>query len=106
MLVMLLLLSTSVSAAGISIKSVSITPSLTFNGTTANCKATVRDAGKTINVTMELWCGSSLLDTWTNSGTNKVTVSGTYSGVQHGTTYTLKVYGTANGIGFSAAPYS
>lgn len=99
--VVLLLLSISVNAAGISIMSANASPSLTFNGTTATCKATVRDPSKQLNVTMELWCGSRLLDTWTGSGTSLVTVSGSYSGIQRGQTYTLRVSGTADGRAFS-----
>lgn len=106
LLVMLLLLSASANAANVSIKSVRTTPSLIFNGTTASCTATVRDYGKTIKVTMELWCGNTLLNTWTCSGTNLVTINETWRGIKQGQTYVLKVYGSANGSSFSVQPIS
>lgn len=99
-LVVILALTISVSAAT---TATSVSRSLTFNGTTANCAANVIDIGKTINATMELWCGNVLLGVWFASGTSYVDL-GTSLTVGTGMTYTLKVYGTVNGISFEAAP--
>ena len=75
--------------------------SLTFSGTTANCKATVSASGKSINVTLELWCGNTLVRSWSGSGTSYLVVSGTCS-VTSGKTYTLKAHGTIDGTAFTA----
>ena len=83
-----------------------VSRSLTFSGSTATCKATATEYGKQIEVTVELWHGGTLLDSWTNSGTNRATAGGSYSGVQSGETYTLKGYGTSNGVPFTVTPIS
>ena len=100
---LLLIVSANANAA---VKSLKTSLSLSFSGSTANCSAVVREPNKQIDVTMELWCGSTLLDTWTDSGTSLVTVSGSYTGVQSGKTYTLKAHGTSNGIPFTVTPIS
>lgn len=99
-LVVILVLSLSVSAA---MTGTYITKSLTFNGTTANCSATVKDIGKTINATMELWSSNMLWCVWMDSGLSRVDLDGSVI-VPTGMTFTLKVYGTINGVPFEAAP--
>ena len=101
-LIVAILLSLNVSAAGNIHRSATSTPLLTFYGTTANCKAVVRDSRKSISVTMELWHGKTLLESWTGSGTGSVSMERRYSGVKRGETYTLKVYGTSGGVAFTA----
>lgn len=103
--VLVLALSVSVNAIN-EIQSVTPSLSLSISGNTANCSAKVYESGKRISVTMELWNGSTLLATWTGSGTNYATASGSYSNVQRGKTYTLKAYGTANGRAFTVPPIS
>jgi hypothetical protein len=61
--------------------------------------------GKDISATMELWQGTTLIAVWFGSGSNSVSISGSAS-IITGRTYTLKVYGTANGISFEAVPVS
>ena len=75
-----------------------VTPNLSFSGTTANCSVTVKGSG-TINATLELWQGS----TWSGSGTNRVSISGSAS-VSRGQTYTLTVSGTVGGVAIQATP--
>lgn len=75
-----------------------VNPRLTFSGTTANCSVTVTEAGK-IEATLELWSDSTLIDSWQDSGTNFLTVSGSHS-VRSGTAYTLIAYGIAGGNPF------
>ena len=101
MLVMTLLLSVGVNSSDAFVMDADFTPLLSFDGTTATCTATIRKPGKTINATMELWCGNSLLATWSDSNTNLLTLRKSYNGIRRGQTYTLKVYGTANGIAFN-----
>ena len=61
-----------------------IKPKLSFSGKTANCSVTVVEAGK-LDVTLELWNGSEMVDSWSDSGTNYLNVSGSHAAVS-GTT--------------------
>lgn len=74
---------------------------LTLNGSTANCKLKVLDAGKYINATMELWQGSTFITSWSASGYSVVNISETYP-ITSGLSYTLKGYGTSGGVSFTA----
>ena len=76
---------------------------LTFSGSTAICKVMVQDSNKEISTTMQLWRGNTLVATWSGSGTSYVYLSKTKA-VTSGTTYTLKAFGTINGIPFTLAP--
>ena len=69
-----------------------IKPKLSFSGKTANCSVTVVEAGE-LDVTLELWNGSEMVDSWSDSGTNYLNVSGSHAAVS-GTTYTLIAHGT------------
>ena len=80
-------------------------PTLSFNGTTANCKVIITSVGNDIEAIMELWNGSTLVDSWSDEGTSTLTINGTCR-VTKGVTYTLKVYGTADGQSFSSTPLS
>ncbi len=73
---------------------------LNYSGTTALCKLTVIDTGKSIDATMELWQGNTKLATWNDSDTTQVILDETY-GVTSGVSYTLKGYGTINGVSFN-----
>lgn len=70
-----------------------ISPSLEFDGTTANCKVVIISSGDDIDATLELWRGNTLVDSWPGEGTSYVSISGNCS-VTKGVTYTLKVSGT------------
>lgn len=76
---------------------------LNYSGTTALCTFTVTDTGKTIDATMELWQGNTKLATWNDSDTTQVILDETY-GVTSGVSYTLKGYGTINGVSFNMTP--
>ena len=82
-------------------KATSITPSLTFNGTTASCSVVIKQRGKQISATMELWHGTTLVDSWSGSQQSSLTLSQTHSGCVSGWTYTLKINGTIGGVAFS-----
>ena len=75
-------------------------PTLTVFGNTAKCKAIIKFSGQPIEATLELWQGSTLVGSWSNSGTGSVTVSGNAT-IVHGLTYTLTVSGTVNGVPFT-----
>lgn len=89
--------------AGAAMTMTTVTCDLTFSGTSANCSATVKDSGKSISATMELWSSNMLWSVWMGSGLSRVDLNGSVT-VPTGMTYTLKVYGTINGVPFEAAP--
>lgn len=74
----------------------SASPSLSFSGTTANCKVTVSEFNKQISVTMTLWDGNTCIATWSDNGKSAVSLSGSCA-VESGKSYTLKVSGTSGG---------
>ena len=79
----------------------SIVPDLSFSGTTASCYVKITHIGKKITATMELWHGMTLVDSWSGTGTNSLTLNETHSGCVSGWTYTLKINGTIGGVAFS-----
>lgn len=74
--------------------------SLSFQGTTAVCTASVSDPSKQIKATLELWCGTTLVDCWDASGTSLVEFDETAT-VTRGKTYRLTLVGTSNGKAFT-----
>ncbi len=100
-LVMVMILSISVIASATT-NAVRVTPSLSFSGTTANCEAVIFQSGATISATMELKHGSTVIASWSDTGTTKLTMSETVT-VTSGQTYTLRVSGTINGTAFIPA---
>ncbi len=101
-LAVVLILSLGISTFA-AVQAVITSPKLTFSGTTANCSATVTAAGSYICATLELYCGGSLVDSWSENGNNRVNPAGTAT-VVSGNTYTLIVSGTAGGAPFSSTP--
>ena len=81
---------------------VSVTPKLTFNGTTANCSVGITGSGY-IDATLELTCGGSSVCSWNATGYGYVSFGGPAT-VVSGNTYTLTVSGTAGGAPFSSPP--
>lgn len=98
--VLLLVLNVGADAA---MTAATVTCDLSFSGSNANCSATVKDSGKSITATMELWCGSFPLALWSDTDTSRVDLEGSLT-VASGMTYTLIVYGTINGVSFAAEP--
>lgn len=82
-----------------SINAVTITPTLSFSGDTAECQLTVRAANVTdsVSATMKLWRGSTLLASWTGSGTWILNMSKTKT-VTSGYTYKLTADVKINGV--------
>ncbi len=83
------------------VEAASFSPRLTFTGTTANCYVKIMAMGKQISATMELWHGTTLVDSWSKSGTSPLVMNETHSGCVSGWTYTLKINGTIGGVAFS-----
>lgn len=78
---------------------------LDFSGTTATCNYKLVSAGDTINVTMKLWQGDTLVDLWTKTGTSAVNMSETCQ-VSRLKMYTLEVSGTCGGVAFGPVSVS
>lgn len=76
-------------------------PILSFTGTIANCKFTMTQFGSNINVTMELWRGNTRIASWPATASSSLMISKTKT-VTRGATYTLKAYGTIDGVSFTA----
>lgn len=80
-----------------------VTPYLSFSGTTACCELNITaNAASTIEATMELWRGSTFIESWTDSATTRLYMNENHS-VSKGESYTLKAYGTIDGVSFTAA---
>lgn len=78
-------------------------PDLSFNGTTANCYIYIYEAGKNIDITLELWHGGTLVHSWSDNRTTQVIIN-EYSPVVSGYTYTLLVTGTIGGVPINCTP--
>lgn len=74
-------------------------PSLSFKGTTAYCSVVCQGSKTTdsISATLTLYRGNTEVDSWSNSGTFCVPVSGS-CGVVSGVTYRLKLTWSVNGV--------
>ncbi len=73
---------------------------LTFQGSTAVCVASIQDEGKQVKATLELWCGTTMVGCWDASGTSLVEFDETAT-VTRGKTYRLTLVGTSNGKAFT-----
>lgn len=89
-------------AANAAVQNKNIVPNLSFSGTTAYCSVSVVEAGADIEVTLTLYRGSTVVDSWTGSGVSYVSINETCK-VTSGKTYTLKVSGTVDGEDISGS---
>lgn len=96
--VMLLLVSLCTNVCAVEARAQQVFPMIYFSGTTANCSVSVYGDNE-IKVTLELKNGTKLVDSWSDSGTNYVMLSGSHK-VVSGQTYTLVASGTINGRAF------
>ena len=73
-------------------------PALDFNGTTAFCSAVCRADGTTdkVSATLTLYQGSTYVDSWSDSGTWRVSISENCE-VESGKSYRLVLTYTING---------
>lgn len=74
-------------------------PKLLFQGTTAICSVICQGdlATDSIDATLTLYQGSTCIDSWSKSGTRKVTLYGECK-VQSGKTYRLEMTYSINGV--------
>ncbi len=75
-------------------------PSMTTAGSTVYCAARVSFFGKSIDATMELYRGTTLVAWWTKSGTGIVSFDEPAPFIS-GMSYTLTVSGTVDGVAFT-----
>ena len=95
----------SITAYAVETKSDLNSPELAFDGTTAICEFKHSSLGDTITVTMKLWQGDTLVDSWTQTGTSRVSMSETCQ-VSRLKMYTLEVSGTCGGVAFGPVSVS
>ena len=74
-------------------------PKLSFQGTTAVCSATCQGNAKTdsVTATLTLYQGDTCIDSWSESGTWKITLYGECK-VASGKTYRLELAYSINGV--------
>jgi len=80
-----------------------VSPSLTFSGTTANCSVTISAVNKDISATLWLWHGDDLVASWSDSGETFVGISGS-ADVEKGETYMLTVTGSMGSTVINVSP--
>lgn len=81
-------------------------PSLTFEGATAKCGIVILGGTHDqIEVTLSLWHGNQLIDTWSEEGTGYLRMAETAT-VTKGNTYTMKVDLSINGEELDILPIS
>ncbi len=97
-LLLMCILSTQAVQA-VEMRVVSGKPKLVFQGTTAICSATCQGdtATNSIDATLTLYQGSTRIDSWSKSGTGKITLYGECA-VESGKTYCLEMAYSINGV--------
>ena len=94
------LLALTIAAGAVEVQSAGPTVIMNIQDNVATCAATVQENGKQIKVTLELWCGTTRVDSWSASGTSFVKLMETAS-VSSGKTYRLVLSGTIDGKAFT-----
>ena len=95
-LLLALVLLLAVPAQAVSSRSLGVNPTLSFEGTTANCSVLISRAGSEINATLTLWKGNRVIDSWSGTGTSMLYISGSCT-VRTGEEYVLRLTGTIDG---------
>lgn len=80
-------------------RQISVSPSLSFSGTTATCSAIIRanKANDKISADITLWQGNSCIESWEASDSGTLTFESTAT-VDKGKSYTLKVDFSINDV--------
>lgn len=97
--VLLVCLLTAQAVCAADLRAAGGTPSLSFDGTTAICSVICQGNRTTdkIEATLTLYQGSTTVDSWSASGTRKVSFSGECA-VRSGKTYRLELTCSINGV--------
>ena len=92
------LLILTMTAQAAEIRSIRVKPDLYFNETTATCSVSVKadSASDQVEATLTLYQGDNYVDSWNNSGTGHVFVSGSCE-VESGKSYKLVLDYSING---------
>ena len=98
LLVMALLLTMIVPAYAAQTRTVRVTPSISFSGSTATCKANIRGEKATdvITATVTLWRDGSYVRSWNATAMGALSFTGTAAAVS-GSSYRLVVAYSING---------
>ena len=82
-------------------------PTLSISGTTATCEVDYKSANTsdTVKITLALWCGDNIVDSWTETGKGRVVMSETCRVVK-GNTYDLVMMPVVNGVAKSTVTVS
>lgn len=93
-----LLLILTMTAQAAEIRSIRVKPDLYFDGTTAICSVSVKadSSNDKVKATLTLYQGNDYVDSWSNSGTGRVFISGSCD-VESGKSYKLVVDYEING---------
>jgi len=97
-IVLLLVLTLSMSAEAAETRAIRSRPSLSFSGTTATCSVDCKSGNSKddLSVTLTLWRGKTLVDSWSDSGTGRVILSEQCT-VKKGQNYKLTLSYSVNG---------
>ena len=98
-LVLLAMMVLSLTAQALEPYALSGRPSLSISGTTATCSATYKsdDSDDLLKVTLALWCGENIVDSWSATGYGEVSIKETCK-VVAGNTYDLVMMPVVNGV--------
>lgn len=82
-------------------------PKLTISGTTATCSATYESSNDDdqLKVILTLWCGESIVDSWSETDYGYVSITETCTVVK-GNTYDLVMMPVVNGVAQSTITVS
>lgn len=97
-LALIIMLSVPLSAQAATPRILSITPGITYSGSTATCSVRIlgNSTSEHIEATIRFWKGNRCLETWQTSGNGFVLFSGTANAIE-GNTYQLTVDVTFDG---------
>lgn len=106
-LVVVMTIILAILAYAASLRAIMVAPDITFNGTEEECtvRITANNASDRIVATMELWQGSTFIDSWSGNGQWTLKLNGT-ADVQRNKTYTLIIDYTVNGVAQTSATFS
>ena len=106
-LALLAMLVLSLTAQALEPYALSGRPKLTISGTTATCSVTYEsdDPDDELRVTLALWCGENIVDSWTETGYGEVSIRETCR-VVSGNTYDLVMMPVVNGVAKSTVTVS
>lgn len=106
-LAMLTVMILSLTAQAVDARAALNKPILSISGTTATCEVDYKSASSsdTVKITLALWCGDNIVDSWTETGYGEVSMKETCTVVK-GNTYDLVMMPVVNGVAKSTVTVS